>query len=136
MESKRMMSDKQDQYREYVVNKLLDNTHIEYGKEDELLDVRNITVRLPYLKYPTELVHQPSIPKDAFPRSKPFRKYPMEFRGEMKQYSIYDDEVQLMWDTYSGMLGKMVDVDYCREVCGSVDVAKIWREGNVETEMY
>ncbi len=132
MESKRMMNDKQDQYREYVVNKLLANTHIEYGKEDDLLDVRNITVHLPYLKYPTELVHQPSIPKDAFPRSKPFRNYPMEFRDEMKQYSIYDDEVQLMWDTYSDILGKMVDVDYCREVCGSVDVAKIWRERRPE----
>jgi hypothetical protein len=136
MESKRMMSDKQDQYREYVVNKLLVNTHIEYSKNDEFLYI-NITIRFPHLKYQMDLVHKPVFGiKDALPMTKPFRKYPMEFRGEMKQYSIYDDEVQLMWDTYSGMLGKMVDVDYCREVCGSVDVAKIWREGNVETEMY
>ena len=34
----------------------------------------------------------------------------------MKQYGILHDEVQLMWDTYSGMLGKMVDVDHCRKV--------------------
>ena len=30
MESKRMMNDKQDQYREYVVNKLLCKTHIQW----------------------------------------------------------------------------------------------------------
>jgi len=115
-QSKRMMSDKQDHYREYVVNKLLANTHIEYSKNDESF-LTNITIRFPYLKYPMDLVHKPVYGiKDVLPNTKPFRKYPMEFRDEMEQYSIYDDEVQLIWDTYSGMLGKMVDVDHCRKV--------------------
>ena len=121
-QSKRMMSDKQDQYREYVVNKLLANTHIEYSKNDELL-FTNITIRFPYLKYPMDLVHKPLFGiKDELPNTKPFRNYPMEFRDEMEQYSIYDDEVQLMWDTYSGILSKMVDADHCRKVQRSVYV--------------
>lgn len=115
-QSKRMMSDKQDQYREYVVNKLLANTHIEYRKNNELL-YTNITIRFPYLKYPMDIVHKPVFgTKDELPNTKPFRNYPMEFIFEMEQYSIYGDEVQLMWDTYSGILSKMVDVDHCRKV--------------------
>ena len=123
-----MMSDKQDQYREYVVNKLLANTHIEYRKNNELL-YTNITIRFPYLKYPMDIVHKPVFgTKDELPNqlllrdildqlhTKPFRNYPMEFRFEMEQYSIYGDEVQLMWDTYSGILSKMVDADHCRKV--------------------
>ena len=110
------MSDKQDQYREYVVNKLLANTHIEYSKNNELL-YTNITIRFPYLKYPMKIFHKPVFGiKDELPNTKPFRNYPMEFRDEMEQYSIYGDEVQLMWDTYSGILSKMVDADHCRKV--------------------
>ena len=108
MESKRMMNDKQDQYREYVVSKLLVQTHIQWintsGRDDVTMEgddasYRQVVITTPF-KLQYYLLH--------------LSKVPAEFIYLMGEYAITGNEVQVVWEQYGDMVNKMIDGVHCR----------------------
>ena len=123
MESKRMMNDKQDQYREYVVNKLLCKTHIQWiniyttltGSRDDVImeeddnSFRQLVINGPFNQQ-LFLLHSP---KHKVPILTPFEIIPLEFYDLMEEYAVTGDEVKVIWDLYSKMVYKMIDGKHC-----------------------
>ena len=124
MESKRMMNDKQDQYREYVVNKLLCKTHIQWiniyttltGSRDDVImeeddnSFRQLVINGPFNQQ-LFLLHSPN--HNNYTDLTPFEIIPLEFYDLMEEYAITGDEVKVIWDLYSKMVYKMIDGKHC-----------------------
>ena len=119
MESKRMMSAKQDHYREHIVSKLLVKTHIQWintgGRDDVIMNkddasYRQLVITTPF-KLQYYLLHSP---KFKLPTWKTFDKVPAEFVYLMGEYAITGDEVQVVWEQYGSMVNKMIDGKHCR----------------------
>ena len=121
--SKRMMSDKQDRYREYVVSNLIKETRIEYTfvpqrtieeyKKGDLLgrdEYKQLTMHTPF----NQKLFMVSSPKFRLPILKPFDTIPANFYKLMEEYAIREDEAQEVWKEYTSRLNKMVDFDQCR----------------------
>jgi len=117
------MNDKQDQYREYVVNKLLCKTHIQWiniyttltGSRDDVImeedddSFRQLVINGPFNQQ-LFLLHSP---KHKVPILTPFEIIPLEFYDLMEEYAITGDEVKVIWDLYSKMVYKMIDGKHC-----------------------
>ena len=107
------MNDKQDQYREYVVSKLLCKTHIQWvdtvgiDKNDD--SFQQIVINGPFNQQ-LFLLHSP---KHKAPILTPFEIIPLEFYDLMEEYAITGDEVKVIWDLYSKMVYKMIDGKHC-----------------------
>ena len=112
------MNDKQDQYREYVVNKLLCKTHIQwinigaYVDSGTMVDddsFRQLVINGPFNQQ-LFLLHSP---KHKVPILTPFEIIPLEFYDLMEEYAVTGDEVKVIWDQYSKMVCKMIDGEHC-----------------------
>ena len=117
------MNDKQDQYREYVVNKLLCKTHIQginiyttlTGSRDDVImeeddnSFRQLVINGPFNQQ-LFLLHSP---KHKVPILTPFEIIPLEFYDLMEEYAVTGDEVKVIWDIYSKMVCKMIDGKHC-----------------------
>ena len=105
------MNDKQDQYREYVVNKLLCETHIQYINMDmEGHHYKQVVINTPFQQQ-LFLIHSPKVEQAIL---QPFDIVPVQFYDIMEEYSITGDEVKEIWRTYGYMVGKMIDVEKCK----------------------
>ena len=108
-----MMNDKQDQYREYVVNKLLCKTHIQWvdtgTKLEDDTSFRQLVINGPFNQQ-LFLLHSP---KHKVPILTPFEIIPLEFYDLMEEYAITGDEVKVIWDLYSKLVYKMIDGEHC-----------------------
>ncbi len=113
MKSKRMMNDKQDQYREYVVSKLLCKTHIQWvdtgTKLEDDTSFRQLVINGPFNQQ-LFLLHSP---EHKVPLLTPFEIIPLEFYDLMEEYAITGDEVKVIWELYSKMVYKMIDGKHC-----------------------
>ncbi len=117
MKSKRMMNDKQDQYREYVVNKLLCKTHIQWintgGFTKSIIrdnSFRQLVINGPFNQQ-LFLLHSPN--HNNYTDLTPFQIIPLEFYDLMEEYAVTGDEVKVIWDIYSKMVCKMIDGKHC-----------------------
>jgi len=115
-----MMNAKQDQYREYVVNKLLCKTHIQWVDTASFLDdkdsrifkrrgFRQLVINGPFNQQ-LFLLHSP---KHKVPILTPFEIIPLEFYDLMGDYAVTGDEVKVIWELYSKMVYKMIDGKHC-----------------------
>ena len=119
MESKRMVNAKQDQYREYVVSKLLVKTHIQWintgGRDDIIMDKDDASYRQLVINTPFNqqlfLMHSEKFKLQIW---KPFEIIPVEFVDLMGEYAIEGDEVKVVWKLYGDMVNRMIDGEYCR----------------------
>ena len=118
------MNDKQDQYREYVVNKLLCKTHIQWiniyttltGSRDDVImeeddnSFRQLVINGPFNQQ-LFLLHSPN--HNNYTDLTPFQIIPLEFYDLMEEYAVTGDEVKVIWDLYSKMVYKMIDGKHC-----------------------
>ncbi len=114
-QSKRMMNAKQDQYREYVVNKLLDETTIAIVNNwimEKYPNNRYITIKTPFYDTFTVIT-----PKDGEiePQQHVWNKMnyngatPQGFPILMGQYAITEShEVSKVWLQYKSIVGSMI----------------------------
>ena len=108
------MNNTQDQYREYVVSKLLCKTHIQwvdtggiYKNDDSF---RQLVINGPFNQQ-LFLLHSFNSLKN--PILTPFEIIPLEFYDLMEEYAITGDEVKVIWELYSKMVYKMIDGKHC-----------------------
>ena len=92
------MNAKQDQYREYVVSKLLCKTHIQFidtgTKLESTTSFRQLVINGPFNQQ-LFLLHSP---KHKGPILTPFEIIPLEFYDLMEEYAITGDEVKEIWE--------------------------------------
>jgi len=114
------MNDKQDQYREYVVNKLLCKTRIQWintgGRDDVIMEEDDASFRQLVINGPFNqqlfLLHSPDHAVKE-PLLTPFEVIPLEFYDLMGEYAITGDEVKVIWELYSKLVYKMIDGKHC-----------------------
>jgi len=118
-QSKRMMNAKQDQYREYVIEKLLAETTIGIinkvlvdGDEFDLTNKRFITIKTPFNSMFTVIT-----PKDGEQRPQQHVWGKIQYNGAtpqgfpilMAQYAITEShEVKKVWLRYKSIVGSMI----------------------------
>jgi len=114
-QSKRMMNAKQDQYREYVVNKLLDETTIAIVNNwllEKYPNNRYITIKTPFYDTFTVIT-----PKDGEIKPQQHVWNKMNYNGAtpqgfpilMGQYAITEShEVSKVWLQYKSIVGSMI----------------------------
>jgi hypothetical protein len=114
-QSKRMMNAKQDQYREYVIEKLLAETTIGIVNDSSIVcdpNNRFITIKTPFISMFTVIT-----PKDGEHRPQQHVWSKIQYNGAtpqgfpilMAQYAITEShEVSKVWLQYKSIVGSMI----------------------------